>query len=87
MKKTWLSLALASLVLTNCANKKNNEHARQGDDHEHITGSHKHQDGSVHENHPGAAHHQEEFKVGADSAAQKAEKEHRHSIGEESHNH
>lgn len=85
MTKHILSLAIAALLFAGCGNKKSNEHSHDGDAHEHTTGTHE--DGSVHEDHQDAEHHQEEFKVESDSSSVKTEKEHGHSHEDGSHKH
>jgi putative ABC transport system permease protein len=90
MTKYILSLAIAALLVAGCGNKKSNEHSHDGEAaHEHTEGMHKHEDGSVHEDHHDAEHHQEEFKVESDSSAVNEEKEleHGHSHEDGSHKH
>ncbi|HSI74646.1 MAG TPA: hypothetical protein VK957_02070 [Lunatimonas sp.] len=87
MTKYLLSLAIAAFLFTGCGNKKNSEHSHDGDAHGHTSGTHEHEDGSVHDDHDDAEHHQEEFKVGSDSSTLKTVEEHGHSHEDGSHQH
>jgi ABC-type phosphate/phosphonate transport system substrate-binding protein len=58
MKKLLVAFALSSLALAGCSN--------HSEKHDHGSGTHTHEDGTVHEDH-GDSTKQEEFKVGADS--------------------
>ena len=66
----YLTFVFISISLFSC-----------GQPSEEPKGTHKHEDGTVHESHKEAEHHQEEFKVGSDSSAVKSEQGHSHEDG------
>lgn len=81
-------MAIVALLFAGCGNKKSNEHSHDSEgNHTHTKGVHEHEDGSVHEDHDDAEHHQEEFKVESDSSALPTEKEHGLSLEDGGHQH
>lgn len=71
-------MAFAALFIA-CNGKKADNHG-----HDHSNGTHQHEDGEVHTDHPVDVK-QEEFTVPADSVSK--DQEHDHSHGEDGHQH
>ena len=61
-------LVMTAMLFAGCNNDNSNGHEHDSDgNHINAEGVHEHEDGSVHEDHSGADHTQEEFKVDSDS--------------------
>ncbi len=72
MKNSMIILSIAALLFAGCAGNQTKEH-------EQNDASHKHDDGSVHQNHEEeSAIKQEEFTVPVDNTSQKADSMHKH---------
>lgn len=88
MKKSILSLAVMAFFFTGCNEKKSSKHSQDSEgNHTNTESVHEHEDGSVHEDHHDAEHHQEEFTVESDSSTMKTKKDYGHSHEDDTHKH
>lgn len=88
MKKTIVSIAIIALLFAACRENKNDEHSHDSEgNHTNTESVHEHEDGSLHEDHQDAEHHQEEFMVNSDSTSVKTENDHGHTHDDVSHKH
>jgi ABC-type phosphate/phosphonate transport system substrate-binding protein len=78
MKKVLLSMAVAAFVVAGCNGKKADDH-----EHDHSDGTHQHEGGAIHENHPEEASKQEEFTVSKDTGTTSDSHGHEHGEGDD----
>lgn len=81
-------MAVIAIVFAGCSTNNNYEHQHNSDG-SHIDSEkvHKHEDGSTHQDHQGAEHHQEEFKVESDSTILQQDTDGGHSHEDGNHQH
>lgn len=80
-------MAVIAIVFAGCNTNNNNEHQHNSDGSHIDSEKVQHEDGSTHQDHQGAEHHQEEFQVETDSTILNQDTEHRHSHKDGNHQH
>jgi ABC-type enterochelin transport system substrate-binding protein len=89
MKKTFISMAVAAILLAGCGNNKNNHQSHSSHNHEGTSNAHTHEDGSVHDDHQTSEAPQETFKIvpNDSSVRTKNEVDHHHNSTGNQHKH